>query len=160
MLSWQGYAQNDSLQLSPAIQNLALKNLPSSFVEEYTYDPTLNLYIYTVKVGEIDINAPLTLTPEEYLDRMMRQEALDYMNDKQALLSGDVEDPEQQKIFCLISMSDLIYFDDCLGVMSFKLSQKGQLESIWECAIKSRVTPLFPHGTKVALDLISISVLA
>jgi cell surface protein SprA len=97
MLSWQGFAQNDSLQLSPAIQNLALKNLPSSFVEEYTYDPTLDLYIYTVKVGEIDINAPLTLTPEEYLDRMMRQEALDYMNDKQALLSGDVEDPEQQK---------------------------------------------------------------
>ena len=53
MLSWHVIAQNDSLQLSPAIQNLALKNLPSSFVEEYTYDPTLNLYIYTVKVGEI-----------------------------------------------------------------------------------------------------------
>jgi len=97
MLSWQGFAQNDSLQLSPAIQNLALKNLPSSFVEEYTYDPVLDLYIYTVKVGEININAPLTLTPDEYLDRMMRKEALDYMNDKQALLSGDVEDPEQQK---------------------------------------------------------------
>ena len=51
MLSWQGFAQNDSLQLSPAIQNLALKNLPSSFVEEYTYDPVLDLYNYTVKVG-------------------------------------------------------------------------------------------------------------
>ena len=97
MLFWQGFAQNDSLQLSPAIQNLALKNLPSSFVEEYSYDPVLDLYIYTVKVGEININAPLTLTSEEYLGRMMRQEALDYMNDKQALLSGDVVDPEQQK---------------------------------------------------------------
>jgi len=97
MLFWQGFAQNDSLQLSPAIQNLALKNLPTSFVEEYTYDPTLNLYIYTVKVGEIDINSPLKLTPEEYLDRMMGQEALDYINEKQSLLSGDVEDPEQQK---------------------------------------------------------------
>ena len=88
MLFWQGFAQNVSLQLSPAIQNLALKNLPSSFVEEYTYDPVLDLYIYTVKVGEININAPLTLTPDEYLDRMMRKEALDYMNDKQALLLG------------------------------------------------------------------------
>ena len=97
MFSWQGFAQTDSLQLSPAIQNLALKKLPSSFVEEYTYDPSLNLYIYTVKVGEIDINAPLTLTPEEYLDRILRQEALDYINDKQELLSGDVDDLEQQK---------------------------------------------------------------
>ena len=97
VVSWQGIAQNDSLQLSPAVQNLALKDLPTSFEEKYTYDPALDLYIYTVKVGEININAPLTLTPEEYLDRMMRQEALDYMNDKQALLSGDVEDPEKQK---------------------------------------------------------------
>ncbi|MGB0173101.1 MAG: hypothetical protein ACPF9C_03285 [Flavobacteriaceae bacterium] len=88
MLSWKGLAQNDSLQLSPAVQNLALKNLPSSFEEEYTYDPNLDLYIYTVKVGEININAPLTLTPEEYLDRMMRKEALTYINDKQALLSS------------------------------------------------------------------------
>jgi hypothetical protein len=97
MLSWKGLAQNDSLQFSPAVQNLALKNLPSSFEEEYTYDPNLDLYIYSVKVGEININAPLTLTPEEYLDRMMRKEALTYMNDKQALLSGDVDDPDQQK---------------------------------------------------------------
>ena len=97
MLSWKGLAQNDSLQLSPAIQNLALKKLPASFEEEYTYDPNLDLYIYTVKVGEININAPLTLTPEEYLDRMMRKEALTYMNDKQALLSGDIDDPDQQK---------------------------------------------------------------
>ena len=66
-------------------------------MEEYTYDPVLDLYIYTVKVGEIDINAPLTLTPEEYLDRILRQEALDYINDKQELLSGDVDDLEQQK---------------------------------------------------------------
>ena len=79
VVSWQGIAQNDSLQLSPAVQNLALKDLPTSFEEKYTYDPALDLYIYTVKVGEININAPLTLTPEEYLDRMMRQEALDYM---------------------------------------------------------------------------------
>ena len=97
MLSWKGLAQNDSLHLSPAIQNLALKKLPASFEEEYTYDPKLDLYIYTVKVGEININAPLTLTPEEYLDRMMRKEALTYMNDKQALLSGDIDDPDQQK---------------------------------------------------------------
>jgi len=97
MLSWKGLAQNDSLQLSPAIQNLVLKKLPASFEEEYTYDPNLDLYIYTVKVGEININAPLTLTPEEYLDRMMRKEALTYMNDKQALLSGDIDDPDQQK---------------------------------------------------------------
>ncbi|MCH2654838.1 MAG: cell surface protein SprA, partial [Flavobacteriales bacterium] len=97
LLSWKGLAQNDSLQLSPAIQNLALKKLPASFEEEYTYDPKLDLYIFTVKVGEININAPLTLTPEEYLDRMMRKEALTYMNDKQALLSGDIDDPDQQK---------------------------------------------------------------
>ena len=36
MLSLTGLAQNDSLQLSPAIQNLALKKLPASFEEEYT----------------------------------------------------------------------------------------------------------------------------
>ena len=91
------FAQNDSLQLSPAIQNIASKDLPTSFIEEYTYDPNLDLYIYAVKVGEININAPLTLTPREYLDRMMRMEARNYINDKQELLSGDVEDPEKQK---------------------------------------------------------------
>ena len=122
------FAQNDSLQLSPAIQNIASKDLPTSFKEEYTYDPNLDLYIYAVKVGEININAPLTLTPKEYLDRMMRMEARNYINDKQELLSGDVEDPEKQKNLLpdLYVKSDL--FKKLFGSQVIQIVPKGSVD--------------------------------
>ena len=96
MLSSVVYGQNDSLQLSPALQNLALKEPPQSFVQNYTYNPNLDLYVYTVKIGDFDIRAPLTLTPEEYSAMVLREKTKAYIDEKQQALSGAVEDPLAQ----------------------------------------------------------------
>ena len=96
ILSSMSYAQNDSLQLSPSLQNLALKEPPKSFVQNYSYNAALDLYVYTVKVGEFDIRAPLTLTPEEYSAMVLREKTRAYINEKQQALSGAVEDPSAQ----------------------------------------------------------------
>ena len=86
ILSSMSYAQNDSLQLSPSLQNLALKEPPKSFVQNYSYNAALDLYVYTVKVGEFDIRAPLTLTPEEYSAMVLREKTRAYINEKQHVI--------------------------------------------------------------------------
>lgn len=86
-------AQDEQVKLSPALQQLALKEKPRSFEQKYVFDPKTELYIYTVKVGEIDVNMPLTLTAEQYSALVLEEKMREYIYDKQkALQSEDVED--------------------------------------------------------------------
>lgn len=121
------YAQNDSLQLSPALQNLALKELPQSFVQNYTYNASLDLYVYTVKVGEFDIRAPLTLTPEEYSALVLREKAKAYIDEKQQALSGAVDDPDAQNNLLpdFYVRSDL--FESIFGGQTIQIKPQGSV---------------------------------
>ena len=90
------FAQNpttkDSLLLAPNLQKIALKQKPTSFAASYTYDPKLNLYFYNVKVGKINAEQPLALTPNEYRERVMAEKTSAYFVEKQQALAGLVED--------------------------------------------------------------------
>ena len=55
----------DSTKTTFALGDIKLPN-PDSIESKYTYDPILNRYIYTEKIGEFNINYPLILTPEEF----------------------------------------------------------------------------------------------
>ena len=97
------YAQNkttvptDSLVLAQNLKKISLKNKPSSFAASYTFDPKLNLYFYNVKVGRIDTQKPLALTPDEYRRRVFAEKSRAYMREKQEAIAGINEDDETQE---------------------------------------------------------------
>ena len=39
---------------------------PSSYIENYQYDPISDMYYYNLSVADYSINYPIILTPEEY----------------------------------------------------------------------------------------------
>ena len=87
----------DSLFLNNSLKEIYKKQNPSSFIGSYTYNPELNLYIYNVKVGDIDIESPLVLTPDEFKRKMFLEESKKYIIKKQKALSGITDDNKLQK---------------------------------------------------------------
>ena len=55
----------DTIENTVYLGKFKLKT-PSLFKSKYTYDPVLNKYIYSTKLGDIDVGMPIVLTPEEY----------------------------------------------------------------------------------------------
>src|SRR5690625_2006604 len=91
--------------------NFSFKN-PSSIVSKYTYDPITNTYIYTEKVGDVNIKYPLTLTPDEFQERVREEQMKRYFKEKFDAVNargvGSDEDKRNQlHIFYLIND----YFD-------------------------------------------------
>ena len=72
-------ATSDSLLLAQNLKQIAIKQKPASFASSYTFDQKLNLYFYNVKVGEIDAEKPLALTPDEYRQRVFAEKSREYI---------------------------------------------------------------------------------
>ncbi len=80
----------DSLQTGVALGRLAMPN-PKSVVSKYTYDPTLDRYVFTESVGEYNINYPIILTPEQYTELVKREGIKSYFKEKSDAYSGKKE---------------------------------------------------------------------
>ena len=83
----------DSVKTGVALGKLKMEN-PDSIVSKYTYDPNLDRYIYTVSVGDFDINYPVILTPEQYLELVRREGMKSYFKEKIDAFSGKKEGSE------------------------------------------------------------------
>ena len=81
----------DTIENTVYLGKFKLKT-PSFFKSKYTYDPVLNKYIYSTKLGDIDVGMPLVLTPEEYRKRIKEENIKSYFSEKIDLLKD--EDPE------------------------------------------------------------------
>ena len=55
---------------------------PPSFVDNYEYDSTSDLYYYNVKVGDYNINYPIILSPEEYRKLKIKEDLKRLINHK------------------------------------------------------------------------------
>ncbi len=96
-----GYSQQtptpqDTTKTGFAFGTVKMAN-PNSIVSKYTYDPILDRYIFTEKIGDFNINYPLILTPEEY-QRLVLQESLkDYYKQKIDASAGQKEGSEEER---------------------------------------------------------------
>lgn len=79
--------EQDTTKTGYSLGRIALPD-PSSIIYSYTYDPILDRYIYTRKLGDFDLSAPLILTPEEYQELVIQEEMKEYFQDKIDALSG------------------------------------------------------------------------
>ena len=70
---------------------------PSGIVSKYTYDPELDRYIYSEKVGDYDISYPIILTPEQYFEMVRKEGMKSYFKEKIDAFSGKKAGSEEAR---------------------------------------------------------------
>lgn len=87
----------DSTRTGYATGNISLPN-PGSIVAAYEYDPVLDRYIYSEKLGTYNLSIPLILTPEEYQQLVIQEEIRNYFKLKNnAIAENRDPDPDAQR---------------------------------------------------------------
>ncbi|WP_366663755.1 cell surface protein SprA [Winogradskyella sp.] len=86
-------AAQDSTKTTFAFGDIKLPQV-GSIQSKYTYDPILNRYIYTEKIGKFNINYPLILTPEEFQRLVLREQLNAYYKEKIDATAGQKEGSE------------------------------------------------------------------
>lgn len=102
---------------------------PSSIVGKYTYDPYLDRYVYTEKVGDIPISFPLILTPEEYEKLILQEQMREYFKQKSDAMAGRKEgSEEEQKNLLPIFYVNSNFFQSIFGGDQIEVIPQGTVE--------------------------------
>ncbi|MDP5081764.1 MAG: cell surface protein SprA, partial [Winogradskyella sp.] len=88
--------EQDSTKTTFAFGKLNMPN-PSSIVSKYTYDPILDRYIYTEKIGNFNTNYPLILTPEEFQKLVLKEKLTEYYKRMADAVAGQKEGSEEDQ---------------------------------------------------------------
>ena len=101
LISTFAYAQEtekeqDSTKTTFALGKLNMPN-PNSIVSKYTYDPILDRYIYSEKIGNFNINYPLILTPEEFQKLVLQEKLKAYYKRMADAAAGQKEGSEEDQ---------------------------------------------------------------
>jgi cell surface protein SprA len=87
----------DSTKTGVRLGSLKLPD-PPSIATLYTYDSNLDRYVYSSSFNGYNIDFPFILTREQYLERVLKQQMMDYFREKSAAIAGkSKEDKEKQK---------------------------------------------------------------
>ncbi|WP_353776835.1 cell surface protein SprA [Winogradskyella sp. 3972H.M.0a.05] len=86
----------DSTNTNFALGNINMPN-PSSIVSKYTYDPILDRYIYTEKVGTFNIKYPIILTPAEFQKLVLQEQMRLYYKQKIDAAAGQKDGAEDEQ---------------------------------------------------------------
>jgi len=88
--------QQDSTKTTFAFGKLNMPN-PNSIVAKYTYDPILDRYIYTEKIGNFNTNYPLILTPEEFQKLVLQEKLKEYYKQMADAAAGQKDGTEEDQ---------------------------------------------------------------
>ncbi|WP_171032423.1 T9SS outer membrane translocon Sov/SprA [Winogradskyella algicola] len=88
--------EQDSTKTTYALGKLKMPN-PNSIVSKYTYDPILDRYVYTEKIGDFNINYPLILTPEEFQRLVLEEKLKEYYKRMADAAAGQKEGSEEDQ---------------------------------------------------------------
>jgi cell surface protein SprA len=86
----------DSVKTGFSLGRLKFEN-PQSITSKYIYDPKLDRYIYSEKVGNFDIGYPIILTPAEYMELVRKEGIKDYFKEKSDAYSGKKAGSEEAR---------------------------------------------------------------
>ncbi|HZJ20338.1 MAG TPA: cell surface protein SprA, partial [Pricia sp.] len=92
----EGEQQVDSVKTGFSLGRLQMDN-PESIVSKYNYDPKLDMYVYSEKVGDFDIGYPIILTPEQYYELVRQEDIKGYFKEKSDAFSGKKEGSEEAR---------------------------------------------------------------
>ncbi|WP_299115784.1 cell surface protein SprA [uncultured Winogradskyella sp.] len=88
--------EQDSTKTTFAFGKLNMPN-PNSIVSKYTYDPILDRYVYTEKIGNFNINYPLILTPAEFQKLVLEEKLKEYYKRMADAAAGQKEGSEEDQ---------------------------------------------------------------
>ena len=102
LMSGFGYAQDteeqeqDSTKTGFVLGKLKMPN-PNSIESKYTYDPILDRYVYTEKLGNFNINYPIILTSAEFQKLVLQEQRKDYYKKMADAAAGQKEGSEEAR---------------------------------------------------------------
>ncbi|WP_225036796.1 cell surface protein SprA [Winogradskyella sp. SM1960] len=88
--------EQDSTKTTFAFGKLEMPN-PNSIISKYTYDPILDRYVYSEKIGNFNINYPLILTPEEFQELVLQEKLKAYYKRMADAKAGQKEGSEEDQ---------------------------------------------------------------
>nr|WP_262899712.1 cell surface protein SprA [Winogradskyella alexanderae] len=118
----------DTTKTTFAFGKLVMPN-PSSIVSKYTYDPILDRYIYTEKIGNFNTNYPLILTPEEFQKLVLQERLKEYYKQMADAAAGKKDGTEEdQKNLLPEFYVDSGLFETIFGGNSINVVPQGSVE--------------------------------
>ena len=125
------YAQKtvnlDTIENTIYLGKFKLKT-PAFFSSKYKYDPQTDTYIYSLKLGDIDVGAPQILTPAQYIRKRRDEDIKSYFFEKTKLLK-DSESYESNRLKNLLP--DLYvnsnFFKSIFGGENIELIPQGSI---------------------------------
>ena len=112
------------LKLGYSIKNLQLKDAPS-ISEQYTYDPLLDRYVLDRKIGDISVNFPLFLKPEEFRRRLLKEQMQEYFYQKTQAVDG--RNKENQKDLIPTLYINNSFFETIFGGNEIDITPQGSV---------------------------------
>lgn len=119
---------SDSTQVDRSLSEVIMQD-PGSIVHKYTYDPVLNKYLYTEKSGDINISYPLSLTPEEFEERVMEEHMKRYFKEKADAVSGRNKnaDEKNERLLPIFYVNNT-FFESIFGGNQIEVIPQGSVE--------------------------------
>ncbi len=154
----------DSTKTGVSLGKIKLKN-PNSIISKYTYDPVLDLYVYTETVGNYDISYPLILTPKQYRDLIHKEGIKNYFKEKLDAISGKKEGSEEARKNLLPNFYvNSSFFESIFGGNTIEVIPQGSIAADLGVRLQRNDNPaLSPRNrTNITFDFdqrISLSLL-
>ncbi|RTE55017.1 cell surface protein SprA [Arenibacter aquaticus] len=154
----------DSVKTGVALGKLVMEN-PDSIVSKYTYDPNMDRYVYTVSVGDFDIDYPIILTPEQYYELVRKEGMKSYFKEKIDAFIGKKQGSEEARKNLLPNFYvDNSFFESVFGGNTIEVIPQGSvamdLGVIWQKNDNPSLSPR--NRTNLSFDFdqrISLSML-
>ena len=121
----------------------------------YEYDPQRGLYIRKTMVGDFEVNYPLVLTPQEYLQRLKEEQILENFKKNNDAISGKAGAEEARKNLLPQFYVDSKFFETIFGGKEIKFEPKGNFELDLGVRYTKRNNPMIPvrNRTNFGLEL-------
>ena len=102
---------------------------PSSYIENYQYDPISEMYYYNLSVADYNINYPIILSPEEYKKLILVEDLKEYYKSKIDAAEGkkDGTDEMQKNLIPEIYVNSKI-FENIFGGNTIEVVPQGSIE--------------------------------
>lgn len=96
---------------------------------EVIYDPSINRYIITEKIGDYYVAQPLYLTPDEYADYRLKQDILDNYKEKLKAVDGRTAGAEEaQKNLLPTYYVNSNFFESIFGSNEIEVNPTGNIQ--------------------------------
>ena len=118
----------DSTSTTFSFRDLTLPD-PESIESKYEYDARINRYKFSQTLDKYNVRYPLYLTPEQFQDRLRKEQIRDYFKEKSNAISAKGEEGEEGKKNLLpIYYVNSGFFESVFGSNEIEIIPQGSVE--------------------------------